>query len=70
MLTSSPCKQTIGTCDNACAPGAAPPVPQEASLYLVGLKRVRVTGQPLHQVTRDHVAGAAGERWVGRAGVL
>lgn len=39
-------------------------------LYLVGLQFICITGEPLHQVMRDHVAWATGERRVGRTSVL
>lgn len=39
-------------------------------LYLVGLQFLCIVGEPLDQVTRDHVAGAAGKRRVGWTRVL
>lgn len=41
-----------------------------AVLHLVGLQLLCITGEPLDQVTRDHVARATGERRVGRTSVL
>lgn len=43
---------------------------KNALLYLVGLQLAGIAGQPLHQITGNHVAWTAGKRWVGRAGVL
>lgn len=39
-------------------------------LYLVGLQFICITGEPLDKVTRDHIAWATGERWVGWTSVL
>lgn len=39
-------------------------------LYLVGLQFICITGKPLNQVMRHHVAWAAGERWVSWTSVL
>lgn len=39
-------------------------------LYLVRLQFICITGKPLNQVMRHHVAWAAGERWVSWTSIL
>lgn len=73
MLTSSPCNKTSKTdsshyiCDYL---HYFPTVAWCSVLHLVGLQFLCITGEPLDQVTRDHVAWAAGKRRVSWTGVL
>lgn len=71
MLTSSPCNETDRlhyTHDPL--PIISPTVARRSVLHLVGFQLLCIAGKPLDQVTRDHVAWAAGKRRVGRTSVL